>query len=101
MESIGACIQTQMEYDCEPDAATCWCRGSGWVLSDWDSWHECRHHYRGQPTPDDCPEAWEAWEDTHEGVNGEQFMVIPRHGVDDISHAWARLVSELEDDLPF
>jgi len=40
------------------DPSLCGCRGSGWALSDVDTWHECPIHYRkGQGHPeDDYPE---------------------------------------------
>lgn len=31
----------------------CACRGSGWTLSNYDSWHPCPAHHRGQPHPED------------------------------------------------
>ena len=44
----------------------CECRGSGWMSSDFDTYHKCPIHYRGQPHPEmDCEEDldtfdWEA-----------------------------------------
>ena len=40
------------------DTSLCGCRGSGWALSDVDTWHECPvHHVKGQAHPeDDYPE---------------------------------------------
>lgn len=35
----------------DPDPAECGCRGSGWFLSDLDTWHECPAH-RGRPHPE-------------------------------------------------
>jgi len=45
----------------DEDANKCLCHGSGWALSDVDTWHQCPIHYRGQPHPEDyvhdeCPE---------------------------------------------
>ena len=35
------------------DASKCPCGGSGWALSDVDTWHECPVHYHGQAHPED------------------------------------------------
>jgi len=36
------------------DADECGCRGSGWFLSEVDTWHECPVHYvAGQRHPED------------------------------------------------
>jgi hypothetical protein len=40
----------------DPDPKVCLCRGSGWALSDVDTFHECRFHYTGQRHPEDEPE---------------------------------------------
>lgn len=40
-----------MEMD--PNPGLCGCRGQGWLLSDFDTWHECRYHYQGQAHPGD------------------------------------------------
>lgn len=37
----------------DPDASRCPCHGSGWALSDVDTWHECPCHYAGQQHPED------------------------------------------------
>jgi hypothetical protein len=57
--SIMASIQAQMQYDCTPDAETCWCRGSGWVLTDWDSFHQCPCH-PGKPHPEVVNDVYDA-----------------------------------------
>jgi len=45
------------------DASKCLCGGSGWALSDVDTWHECPVHYHGQAHPEDGEyEALEAGE---------------------------------------
>jgi hypothetical protein len=31
----------------------CLCHGSGWALSDLDTWHKCPQHYKGQTHPED------------------------------------------------
>ena len=39
----------------------CLCRGTGWMVSDWDTYHRCQTHHRGQPHPeDDRPQDWSA-----------------------------------------
>lgn len=45
-------------YWADEDPNVCKCRGSGYALSDVDTWHECPFHYRkGQRHPeDDYPE---------------------------------------------
>jgi hypothetical protein len=62
-------LQTYYDEFCRPgawareEAEDCGCRGSGWWLSELDTWHECPCHYeKGQPHPEDEPEAHEAWE---------------------------------------
>ena len=74
MITIRENIQAQMTYDCVPTASECWCRGSGWVLSDYDSFHECRYHYEGQPNNESSQYECDVWDDN---TNGDgQFMVI-------------------------
>lgn len=37
-----------------PESCHCLCGGSGWALSDVDTWHQCPFHYQGnQPHPED------------------------------------------------
>jgi len=51
----------------DPDARECACRGSGYALSDVDTWHKCRyHHVSGQPHPEDEPVRDEAADDRSE-----------------------------------
>jgi len=42
------------------DPKTCACRGGGWILTDFDTWHECPlHHRKGMAHPEDCyPTPW-------------------------------------------
>lgn len=49
-------------YFAHPDASQCGCRGSGYYLSQLDTWHECPyHHVAGQAHPEDPgPEEYEA-----------------------------------------
>jgi hypothetical protein len=48
----------------DPDPDRCLCHGSGWALSDVDTWHQCPIHYKGQLDPEDyhedeTPEQWQ------------------------------------------
>jgi len=38
---------------CEVNPASCPCNGSGWLLSDYDTWHRCAAHGNGVPHPED------------------------------------------------
>ena len=40
-------------YWADPEEAHCPCHGSGWALSQVDTWHECPRHYQGQRHPED------------------------------------------------
>lgn len=108
MASVMECIQAQMQYDCNEDTAACWCNGSGWIVSDWDSQHKCPYHYNGQPNNEDDSLTWDMWFDNMCG-NG-QFMIIPQHQEEDeikahylewhlkYKVAWEE---QQEEDLPF
>ena len=103
-ESVLSCIQAAMSYECVPDASECWCNGSGWVTSDWDSLHECPLHYKGQPNNEDPAWMWDMWEDNVHG-NG-QFLVIPEHGFEELNKQCAidYHLSQFrweKEDLPF
>ncbi len=39
-------------YWATDDEAECPCRGSGWALSEVDSWHQCPKHFHNQPHPE-------------------------------------------------
>lgn len=42
-------------YWATTDAATCRCHGSGWALSEVDTWHKCPVHFvPGTPHPDEA-----------------------------------------------
>ncbi len=44
----------RMGYWADPDPKVCLCRGSGYALSDVDTWHECPIHFKkGQRHPED------------------------------------------------
>lgn len=41
-------------YWADPDPAHCRCRGSGYALSEVDTWHQCPYHFKpGQGHPED------------------------------------------------
>lgn len=40
-------------YWAADDPSDCRCHGSGWALSEVDTWHECPVHYKGQRHPED------------------------------------------------
>lgn len=47
-----------------PETSECGCRGSGWFLSEVDTYHRCGFHYDGQPnneSSDEEVEAYDAW----------------------------------------
>lgn len=48
-------------YWSDENPNNCRCRGSGWVLSELDTWHKCPVHFKNQIHPEDyypdvCPE---------------------------------------------
>ena len=44
-------------YWADPNPKLCRCHGSGWALSELDTWHECHiHHTPGQRHPEDDSE---------------------------------------------
>lgn len=46
-----------VEYHDSP--TECPCQGTGWLLSEYDSWHKCPSHNVGQPHPEeDRPYNW-------------------------------------------
>ena len=44
-------IHREMTMDCEGDITVCPCGGHGWMLSDYDTFHECPYH-RGRVHPE-------------------------------------------------
>jgi hypothetical protein len=94
----------------------CPCRGTGWMVSDWDTSHRCQTHYLGQAHPEDervedwsaitianQRTAWRAWQE----LSGHPREVF-RRLVEDVSptlpanpRAWldtARRVSQAAQD---
>lgn len=49
----------QSGYWTNDDPKLCRCHGSGWALSELDTWHCCPVHYSGQSHPEDyVPEGY-------------------------------------------
>jgi hypothetical protein len=103
-ESILSCIQAEMDYACVPETKDCWCHGSGWINTDWDTQHKCPHHFNGQPNSESPDEEWELWFNMH-GDN--QFLVIQDFDMQKfIDDSWVWHMRHLEylkenEDLPF
>ena len=75
-------------YWSSPDASECACRGSGWALSDVDTWHHCPEHYTGQRNP----------EDDFEGAEGEAPASAPAPAA---PVAPVAFLPASDDDIPF
>ncbi len=45
-------LDQAMQMDMDPDEKECGCRGKGWLLSQFDTYHECNYH-RGRRHPED------------------------------------------------
>ena len=58
-----------------PHPNLCPCRG-GWLNSDWDTWHKCREHYRGQPNPE------------YDGEEAEEVFDYARARLENYRDAW-------------
>ena len=114
MENMSTLQAYYNEFRCghwaDHDPDVCLCHGSGWALSDVDTWHECPVHYAGQLHPEvacDCEteEEYEAMDkasraefdarnDTSPMTEGNRWR--PLRGTPDKADA-----AELLDDLPF
>lgn len=79
----------------DPNPRTCPCRGSGWLLSDFDTWHECHFHGR-TPHPEDDEAVEEFDYEAHRlnnlrrafvafrestGMSGPDFKTVVTHRV--------------------
>lgn len=52
--TIGEAVAEWAAYAPEEDPKRCPCHGSGWMLSDYDTWHRCYVHNNGHiPHPED------------------------------------------------
>lgn len=72
------------------DPAVCLCHGTGYALSDVDTWHACPVHFvPGQSHPEDAP--YED-DDTNEGLTDVALMATVTPAV---------LTVADEDDIPF
>jgi hypothetical protein len=45
--------QFRQAHWADADASVCACHGSGYALSDVDTWHQCPVHFAGQTHPED------------------------------------------------
>jgi hypothetical protein len=46
----------------DPDPEVCYCHGRGWALSDFDTWHQCPIHFKGQLSPETYYSSFEEYE---------------------------------------
>jgi len=74
-------------YWADEDAAVCRCKGSGWVLSEVDTFHECPVHYDGQPNNESSEEECEAYElrkarEAYKAIASQSVAEFARFGVD-------------------
>ena len=53
-------------YWVKESAEECPCRGSGWALSEVDTWHKCYVHFDGQRSPEDAE--FDGFEGSPEGA---------------------------------
>jgi hypothetical protein len=51
--TIGDACREYARNVSHDDPDKCRCRGGGWILSDWDTWHQCPEHFNGQRHPED------------------------------------------------
>jgi hypothetical protein len=65
----------------DPDVNFCGCGGSGWIHTDFDTFHECRYHYWNQHHPEDFEdfeaeptEEWVLTDDQREEI--EQLSIF-------------------------
>lgn len=79
----------------DQSAAQCLCHGSGWALSDMDTWHRCPEHFRGQV----CPEyAYDA-----DGPKEDRFSTYSAYVEDRVRKSLALdgIEYDNDDDIPF
>ena len=70
---------------CDPDAAKCVCRGSGWIASERDALYTCLIHFTGQPAE---PEE-------------EQQEPLTQYERDELEAEWLEGGSGTHPSLPF
>jgi hypothetical protein len=51
--SITDACQEWVYQTASADPKKCSCRGNGWILTDFDTWHSCPAHFTGQRHPED------------------------------------------------
>ena len=56
----------------DSDPNICLCRGTGWMLSDWDTEHMCPAHYAGQMSPESL-----AYEDICRSERRQEWLNNP------------------------
>ena len=66
----------------------CGCRGGGWIVTDYDTRHECPLHYRDQPNPEFEYEIDDAvWDAVRLDLDREAYACIRRGSVEDLMRA--------------
>jgi hypothetical protein len=92
----------------DPDPKACGCRGSGWFLSELDTWHACPEHNDGQPCPDyDEPEFYAEQLDRYNKAKAEGTdpRKVEEEALAQMVKAGAESMSRFEDicdgDVPF
>lgn len=103
-EAQRECAAIECGWASYPDKKDCACRGYGWILSDWDTWHRCPIHYRGQEDPyaQEVRERAEDWWDSLSGKEKHQEVVfMVRRRKENAAHEVARLEEQNEDTIPF
>jgi hypothetical protein len=73
--------------DCELEEDTCVCRGRGWVLSPFDTWHPCPQHYGLHPHPEE-----EYGFDIE--VQCEMYLVVRNHTKQKVYHTVLKVGSD-------
>jgi hypothetical protein len=87
-------------WACE-DADKCGCRGSGWFLSELDTWHECPVHYRGQPNSESSEEEVREWEMLEAGWEKPVVVDAPVETRPVVGERFGVPVYAPDDDIPF
>ena len=64
-------------YWAHPKENRCPCKGSGWFVSEVDTFHKCRYHYKGQPNNEDSEEVWNEWISAQEKLQAEVDSYFP------------------------
>lgn len=67
-----------------PDPDLCGCRGSGWWLSEVDTWEHCPHHGKGVPHPEEYIPTEEELAAIPDLEQEDPTAIPPSFGDDDI-----------------